>query len=49
VAEEVLQIVELIPFRTFKEKLAITKEFDLTAKMQIIDNKYVFVEREEKQ
>lgn len=45
--EETLQVVEIIEFRNFKEKLKITKEFDHRAKMEIIDNKYVYVEREE--
>lgn len=45
--EETLKIVEIIEFRNFKEKLHITKEFDHRAKMEIIGNKYVYVEREE--
>lgn len=45
--KETLQVVEIIEFRNFKEKLNITKEFDHKAKMEIIDNKYVYVEREE--
>ena len=45
--KETLQVVEIIEFRNFKEKLNITKEYDGKAKMEIIDNKYVYVEREE--
>lgn len=45
--KETLQVVEIIEFRNFKEKLNITKEYDRKAKMEIIDNKYVYVEREE--
>lgn len=45
--EETLQIIEFIQFNTFKEKLDITKEYDHIAKMEIIDDKYVYVEREE--
>ena len=33
----------MAPFRNFKEKLAITKEFDFKAKMEIIDNKYIYI------
>ena len=45
--EETLQIIEIIEFRNFKEKLSITREFDHRAKIEIIDDKYVYVEREE--
>lgn len=45
--KETLQVVEIIEFRDFKEKLKITKEYDGKAKIEIIDNKYVYVEREE--
>ena len=45
--EETLQIVEIIEFRSFREKLDITKEYDHIAKMMIIDDKYVLVERME--
>jgi len=45
--KETLQVVEIIEFRNFKEKLKITKEYDGKAKIEIIDNKYVYVEREE--
>lgn len=43
--EETLQIVEIIEFRNFKEKLDITKEYDHIAKMLIIDDRYVLIER----
>lgn len=36
--------VEMIPFRNFKEKLRITKKYERLAKMQIIDNKYIYLE-----
>ena len=45
---ENLQSVELIPFKTFKEKIAITKEYNGKAKMEIIDNKFVLVEKEDR-
>lgn len=40
---EELQVVELIPFNNFKEKIAITKKYYHTSKIEIIDNKYVYV------
>lgn len=40
---EELQVVELIPFNNFKEKIAITKRYFHTAKIEVIDNKYVYV------
>lgn len=43
--DEKLQVVEIIEFKTFKEKIDITKEFDRKAKMEILDNKYVYIER----
>ena len=46
---ENLQSIELIPFKTFKEKIAITKEYNGKAKMEIIDNKFVLVEKEERE
>jgi len=45
--QEILQVTELLPFKTFKEKLSITKKYDRKAKMQIIDDKYVYVEHKE--
>lgn len=35
--------VLLIPFKNFKEKIRITKKYLSKAKMEIIDNKYVYV------
>ena len=46
---ESLQSIELIPFKTFKEKIAITKKYNGKAKMEIIDNKFVLVEKEERE
>ena len=46
---ENLQSIELIPFKTFKEKINITKKHDGKAKMEIIDNKFVLVEKEERE
>ena len=46
---ENLQSVELIPFKTFKEKIAITKKYDGKAKMEVVDNKFVLVEKEERE
>lgn len=45
--EETLIIIEFIKFNTFKEKLNITKKYDRKAKMEIVDDKYVLVERRE--
>ena len=36
--------VEMIPFRNFKEKIRITIKYDRLAKMQIIEDKYVYLE-----
>lgn len=38
-----LQKVELIPFRSFKEKIKLTKEYERYAKMEIIDDKYILL------
>ena len=46
---ENLQSIELIPFKTFKEKIAITKKYDGKAKMEVVDNKFVLVEKEERE
>ena len=46
---ENLQSIELIPFKTFKEKISITKKYDGKAKMEIVDNKFVLVEKEERE
>lgn len=40
---EELQAVEIIPFKTFKEKINITKKHLHTSKMEIIDNKFVYI------
>lgn len=37
-------IVEVIPFRTFKEKIAITKQFYGKAKMEIYKD-FIYIER----
>ena len=42
-----MQVVKIIPYKSFKDKLRITKEYDRIAKMEIIDNKYVYVEIKE--
>lgn len=42
--EKELVRVELIPFDNFKEKITITKEYDRRSTMEIIDNKFVYVE-----
>lgn len=36
--------VMLIEFRNFKEKIAITRRYYGKAKMQILDNRYVYIE-----
>lgn len=41
-----MQVVRVIPYKTFKEKLRITKKYDFIAKMEIFD-KYVYVEMRE--
>ena len=38
-------IVEVIPFRTFREKIAITKQFYGKAKMEIFKD-FVYIERQ---
>ena len=43
---EAVQIVRVIPYRNFKEKIIITKEYDHIAKMTIED-KYILVELKE--
>lgn len=39
----VMERVEIREFRNFKEKIAITKKYFRAAKMEIIDNKYVYI------
>lgn len=41
---ESLIVIEYIPFRTFREKIDITKEYDGKAKIEI-DEKHIYVER----
>ena len=41
---ETLQKIELIEFKTFREKIRFTKQYERLAKMQIIDNKYIYLE-----
>lgn len=41
---ENLQRVEIINFRNFKEKIRLTKRYERLAKMEIIDNKYIYLE-----
>ena len=36
--------VLLIPFFTFTEKIRLTKKYSSLAKIQIIDNKYIYME-----
>ena len=44
---ENLKTIECIRFYNFKQKLKITKQYDRIAKMQIIDNKYIYLEMRE--
>lgn len=46
---EALKVIEMIKFDNFKEKLKLTKEYDGKAKIEIVDDKYMYVEREVKQ
>lgn len=41
---EILQITELIPYKNFKEKIIITKKYQHKAKLEIVEDKYVYVE-----
>lgn len=34
----------MIPFDTFKDKIRITKEYDGRARIEVIDNRYVYIE-----
>lgn len=38
--------VEMIPFRSFKEKIELTKKYNRKRRMEIIDNKYVLLIKE---
>lgn len=44
---EVLQVVEYIRVNNFKEKIKITKEFDGKARVEIIDNNFIYTDRTE--
>lgn len=44
---DTLQVIEIIPFRDFKEKINITKEHLKGARVEIIDDEFVYVEKEE--
>lgn len=46
---ETLKVIEFIPYKDFKEKLKLTKEYDGKAKIEIVEDKYMYVEREVKQ
>lgn len=37
-------IALIIPFDSFKEKMQITKAYDHKGKVEIIDNRYIYVE-----
>ena len=37
-------ICELIPYYSFREKIRLTKQYEKLAKIQIIDNKYIYLE-----
>lgn len=39
--------IEIIPFKSFKEKIRITKKYGRKARIEIIDNKYVVVKEKE--
>lgn len=42
---EILKTVELIEYRTFKEKLDITRRYRGRTRIEIIDNKYIYIEQ----
>lgn len=42
---EALKVIELIEFKDFKEKLKLTKKYAGKAKVEVVDDKYVYVER----
>ena len=42
---EKLQTIEIIPFRTFKEKIKLTKEYEKICKVIVVDNKYILTWR----
>jgi hypothetical protein len=37
-------VIEIIPYGSFKEKMQITKKYDGKAKIEILDNRYIYVE-----
>ncbi len=41
-----MQVVRVIPYKTFKDKLKIVKKYDGVAKIEIF-NKYVYIEQTE--
>ena len=45
--KEELKQIEIIPFNTFKEKINITKKYDGKEKMEIVDNKFIYLEMKE--
>lgn len=42
---EILKTVELIEYRTFKEKIDITRRYRGKARIEIIDNRFIYIER----
>lgn len=40
---ETLKVIEFIPYKDFKEKLKLTKKYDGKAKVEIIDDKYIYI------
>ena len=42
---ETLQVVECIPIENFKHKIKLTKEYFGKAKIEIIDDNYVYIDR----
>lgn len=46
---DAIQVIELIEFKDFKHKIAITKKYDKTSKVEILDDKYVFIRRKDEE
>lgn len=44
---DAIRVIELIEFKNFKEKLEITKKYSRTSKIEIIDDKYIYIQRKE--
>lgn len=42
---ETLQIIECIPIKNFKHKIETTKKHIGTAKVEIINNEYIYIEK----